>query len=180
MMYQTGELVIYGAAGVCRVDGVAYPEASGADKGRAVLCAQALQQSGCIYTPVENGTTPMRPVISAREAEALIDLIPTIRAEAVYRPTLQALAQHYQSVLRSNDCREVLRLTMSIHCKEQAAQARKRRLGLVDERYRKQAERLLHGELAAALGISPEEVQPYIARRVAGAPAGTAREDLAQ
>ena len=36
---------------------------------------------------------------------------------------------------------------------------------MVDERYMKQAERLLYGELSAALDIPYEEVQPYIARR---------------
>jgi hypothetical protein len=69
---------------------------------------------------------------------------------------------------------------MSIYCNQQAAQAKKKRLGMVDERYMKQAERLLYGELSAALGIPPEEVQPYIARRLAGAPAGSARETLPQ
>ena len=56
---------------------------------------------------------------------------------------------------------------MSIYAKQKQAEAQKRRLGQVDERYRKQAERLLYGELSAALGIPFEEVQPYIARRVA-------------
>jgi CarD family transcriptional regulator len=37
---------------------------------------------------------------------------------------------------------------------------------MVDERYMKQAERLLHGELSAALGIPFEEVPDYIAKRV--------------
>lgn len=179
-MYHTGDLVVYGTTGVCRVEGVIRPEGAGAERKKLYYRLSPLQEDGVIYTPAENGKVPMRPVISAQEAEALIDLIPTMHAEAVYSPTLQALAQHYQSMLRSSDCREVLRLTMSIYCKQQAAQAKNRRLGLVDERYRKQAERLLHGELAAALGIPFDEVQPYIARRVAGAPAGTAREGLAQ
>ena len=179
-MYQTGELVVYGTTGVCRVEGVARGEASGGDGGKLYYLLKPLQQDGVIYTPAENSKVPMRPVISAQEAEALIDLIPTIQAEAIYGPTLQALAQQYQSVLRTSDCRNLLRLVMSIYCKRQAAQARNRRLGIVDERYMKQAERLLNGELSAALGIPFEAVQPYIARRVAGAPAGTAREGLAQ
>lgn len=179
-MYQTGELVVYGTTGVCRVEGVAHPETPGADREKLYYLLKPLQQDGVIYTPAENSKVPIRPVISAREAEALIDRIPTLQPEAVYGPTLQALAQRYQEILRTNDCEKVLWLAMSIYCKQQAAQARKKRLGLVDERYRKQAERLLHGELSAALGIPFEEVQPYIARRVAGAPAGTVREKLVQ
>ena len=37
---------------------------------------------------------------------------------------------------------------------------------MVDERYMKQAERLLYGEFSVALGIPFDEVQPYIASRV--------------
>lgn len=179
-MYHTGELVVYGTTGVCRVEGVARPETPGRASGTLYYLLKPLQQDGVIYTPVDSGKVPMRPVMTAQEAEALIDRIPTMEAEAVYSPTLQALAQHYQDLLRTSDCQDLLRLTMSIYTKQQAALAKKKRLGLVDERYMKQAERMLHGELAAALGIPFEEVQPYIARRVAGAPAGTAREELAQ
>ena len=144
-MFQPGELLVYGTTGVCRVEGV-------------------------IYAPVDSQKVPIRPVISRQEAENLIDLIPSIQAETCHAPTLQALAQHYQSAVCSHDCRELLELMMSIYAKQRQAEAQKRRLGMVDERYMKQAERLLYGELSAALGIPFEEVQPYIARRVEEAP----------
>ena len=55
---------------------------------------------------------------------------------------------------------------MSIYAKRQQAEAQKRRLGMVDERFMKQAEKMLYGEFSVALGIPYEEVQPYIARRL--------------
>ena len=179
-MFQPGELVVYGTTGVCRVEGVTKPEGSGADREKLYYLLKPLHQDGIIYTPVENSKVPMRPVISSREAEALIDLIPSIQAEAVYSPTLQALAQHYQSVLRDSDCENLLRLTMSIYCKQQQAQSKNRRLGMVDERYMKQAERMLYGELSAALDIPFDEVQSYIARRVADASSDGPEEKMAQ
>ena len=134
-MFQPGDLVVYGSTGVCRVEEITHPNMTGADRNKAYYLLKPLYQDGVIYTPAENSKVAMRPVISSEEAEELIDLIPTIQAEA-----------------------------------------QKRRLGMVDERYMKQAEQLLHGELAAALGIPMEEVQPYIARRVSGeTPAGTAK-----
>ena len=108
----------------------------------------------------------MRPVITREAAESLIDLIPSIRAEAYRAPTLQALAQHYQSAVRSHDCQDLVELMMSIYAKQKQAQSQNRRLGMVDERYMKQAERLLYGELAVALEIPFDDVQPYIAERV--------------
>ena len=165
-MFQIGDLVVYGTTGVCRVEEIARPNLTGADRNRQYYLLKPLQQDGVIYTPVDNQKVPIRAVISAREAEALIDLIPTIQAEACRAPTLQALAQHYQSAVRSHNCRELIEMMMSIYAKQQQAEAQHRRLGMVDERFMKQAERLLYGEFSAALGIPFEEVQPYIARRM--------------
>lgn len=167
-MFQPGELVVYGTTGVCRVEEITRPNLSGPDRNKTYYLLKPLYQDGVIYAPVENAKVPMRPVISAKEAEALIDLIPTIKAEVFLGPTLQALAQHYQSAVRTSDCKELVELMMSIYAKRRQAEAQNRRLGMVDERYMKQAERLLHGELSVALGIPLEEVQPYIARRVEG------------
>ena len=165
-MFQPGELLVYGTTGVCRVEEITTPDLTRAERGRQYYLLKPLYQDGVIYAPVDSGKVPIRPVISREEAEALIDRIPSVRAEACRAPTLQALAQYYQSAVRSHDCKELLELVMSIYLKQRQAEAQKRRLGMVDERYMKQAERLLHGELSAALGIPLEEVQPYIARRV--------------
>ena len=167
-MFQPGELLVYGTTGVCRVEGVATPNLTRAEWGRQYYLLKPLYQDGVIYAPVDSQKVPIRPVISREEAEALIDLIPSIQAEACRASTLQALAQHYQSLVRCSDCLELIRLVMSIYAKQKQAEAQKRRLGMVDERYMKQAERLLYGELAAALDIPFDQVQPYIARRVEG------------
>lgn len=168
-MFQPGDLVVYNTTGVCRVEAITKPNMTGADRNKEYYQLKPLQQDGVIYTPVDNPKVSIRPVISREEAEKLIDLIPTIQAEACRAPTLQALAQHYQEAVHSNDCRDLIEMMMSIYAKRQQAEAQKRRLGLVDERFMKQAERLLHGELSAALGIPFEEIPAYIARRVASA-----------
>ena len=173
-MFQPGELLVYGTTGVCRVEEITTPDLTRSDRGRQYYLLKPLYQDGVIYAPVDSEKVPVRPVISREEAESLIDLIPSIRAEVCHAPTMQALAQHYQSAVRSHNCRELLELTMSIYLKWRQAEAQKRRLGMVDERYMKQAERLLYGELSAALGIPLEEVQPYIARRVEHSTASTA------
>ena len=165
-MFQPGDLVVYGATGVCRVEEITRPNTTGPDRNRQFYLLKPLQQDGVIYTPVDNQKVPTRSVISAQEAEALIDLIPTIQAEAYHAPTLQALAQHYQSAVHTHDCRDLLELMMSIYAKRRQVESQKRRLGMVDERFMKQAERLLYGEFSVALGIPYDSVQPYIAHRI--------------
>ena len=55
---------------------------------------------------------------------------------------------------------------MSIYAKKQEAARSQRKFGATDEQYLKRAEELLFGELAAALDISRDDVQPYIAARL--------------
>ena len=136
-MFQPDELLVYGTTGVCRVEGVTRLNQTGPDRNRQYYVLKPLLQDGVIYTPVDNQKVPMRPVITAEEAETLIDLIPTIQAEACRAPTLQALTQHDQSAVRSHDCRHLIELMMSIYTKRQQTEAQNRRLGMVDERYMK-------------------------------------------
>ena len=105
-MFQPGELLVYGTTGVCRVEGVATPNLTRAEWGRQYYLLKPLYQDGVIYAPVDSQKVPIRPVISRQEAEDLIDLIPSIQAEACHAPTLQALAQHYQSAVCSHRSEE--------------------------------------------------------------------------
>ncbi len=165
-MFQPGDLVVYGTTGVCSVKEITRPNKTGPDREKQYYLLDPLYQDGIIYTPVQNGKVPMRAVISTQEAEALIDLIPSLEAEAYHSPTIQALAQHYQSVVRNNDCRDLIELMLSIYAKRALVESQNRRLGIVDERFMKQAERLLYGEFSAALGIPFDDVHPYISQRI--------------
>ena len=165
-MYQSGDLVVYGTTGVCRVEEVTKPRLSIREKNREYYLLKPLHQDGIIYSPVDSEKVAMRPVMTREEAEALIARIPTIRAEAWKAPTLQALTARYQAAMSSHDSGDLVELTMSIYAKRRQAEANNRRLGMVDERYMKQAERLLYGELSVALEIPYEEVGRYIASRV--------------
>ena len=161
MMYQVGAWIVYGGAGVCRVAGV---EPLG--NGQLYYRLEPLYQTCKIFTPVDNPKVIMRPLVSRREAEALIDRIPDLQPEAYYNKVLRELTEHYDTILKTYDCEALLKLTMSIYAKKQEAQGHKRRLGAVVESFLRRAEELLFSELAAALGLERDQVQPYIAARV--------------
>lgn len=165
-MFQPGELVVYGSTGVCRVEGFAGLNRPGEDRGRRYYLLKPLWQDGVIYAPVGSEKVPMRPVMSRAEAEALIDRMPGIPAASCQGATAQALAQQYQSAVRDGGHQALIEMMKAIYRKRGQAEAKKRRLGMVDERYMKQAERLLYGELATALEIPYDGVEDYIAARL--------------
>ena len=166
-MYQPGELVIYGRTGVCRVERVDRRD------GQDFYALTPLYQNCDIYAPV-NGKVFMRPIVSRKEADELIDNIPAYTSAACEGLPLRELTEHYQAAIATHDCKDLFELTMSIYTKKKTAEREKRKFGAVDERFMKEGEALLFGELAAALDIPVEEVKEYISQRLSKA-AGAVR-----
>lgn len=168
-MYKTGDLIIYGGNGVCRVMDITERSMTGTDHEQLYYVLMPLYQNCTIYVPTNNTKVFMRPIISKEEAEQLIDKIPTIRAEAYHSPVVSKLSGHYNALLETNECSDLLELCMSLHTKKQAAEQEKRKFGAMDEKFMKRAEDRLFGELAAALDIDREDVEGYITDRISEA-----------
>ncbi len=160
-MYQIGDLIIYGGEGVCRVEAVGPLALSDMKSDKLYYTLQPLYRTGTVFAPVE-GKVFMRPVISKAEAEALVRSIPDIQEEHLEGRNLRVAGEHYQKLLESHDCADLVQLIKTIYVKQQHAQAAGRKGGQVDERYRKRAEDTLYGELAVALDIPKDAVEGYI------------------
>ncbi len=158
-MFQPNEYVVYGRLGVCRVEGIEQVD------GRDYYCLRTLYQNCAIKTPV-NGKIPVRRVISREQADALIDRIPSMRAEPINTGNARELSDSYRSAVLTQECKDLLELVMSIYAKKRSIQKAKKKLNSTDESYFKEGEKLLYGELAVALGIPYGEVQSYIRNRV--------------
>ena len=168
-MYQIGDYVVYGGSGVCQVMEVGTAASSACDRHRAYYTLRPLAGTETIYLPVDSPVYT-RPVITRAQAERLIAAIPSIEEDHFTSHSLRMSTEHYQTVLRSHDCRELVQLIKAVYAKSRRSG---RRVSQIDQRYRKRAEELLHGELAVALGIPIDEVQPYISRSISEAAAET-------
>ena len=163
-MYEQGSLIMYGSTGVCRVEDVAPMNGSrGADRNRLYYKLVPVYGTGTIYVPVDTKLF-MRPILSYDEALSLIRRIPAIRElEDENSKDWHALTAAYRERIHSHDCEELVSLIKAVYFKMHAAAEGSKRPHKVDQDFRKRAEELLHSELAAALGITPEEVPDYIA-----------------
>lgn len=166
-LYETGDLIIYGNEGVCEVEAIGVPDIPIPGKERAYYTLLPQYQDGKIFTPVDTKIF-MRHVITKEKAEELIADISAHEAEIYENSNLRLLSEHYQSYFDSHQCGDLLRLVRGIYRKECDAKVHGKKLGHVEEKYMRRAEELLHGELAAALGIPKEEVKAYIIKSVEG------------
>ncbi len=172
-MFQVGDLICYGNSGVCKVAEVGPRDTRGADPDKLYYTLQPLYSSETIYIPVNTGVF-MRPALSRDEAECLIDRIPAIRGDICNDRSLTTLRSHYESCLQTHACEDLVQLIKGVWSKSRDAERSGKKPGQVDQRYKKRAEDLLHGELAAALGMERDEVAAYIDRRVKGRDGGSA------
>ena len=158
-MFQPGEYVFYGRTGVCCVDGIEE------NNGKKFYRLTPMYQQCSILTPV-GGKTYLRPILRRAEVDALIDRLPTLEAKPVDAKAQRELMTCYQNAISIPDTEKLALLSMSIYLKKQSLLQEKRKLGAIDERFLREAESLLFGELAAALDIAPGDVPGYIQARL--------------
>lgn len=161
-MFHENDLVIYGNTGVCKVKAVGQLDGiSAAGKERTYYTLEPVYEKGTIYIPVDSKVF-MRLVITPEEAKELIRKIPTIKENTMEYQNQRMLSDQYEASLSSHKCEDLVQLIRTVYKRNQKAAQNRKKPGQTDERYMKRAKELLHGELAAALGIPYESVEQYI------------------
>lgn len=166
-MFQSGDLVVYGNMGVCRVDDVICGnDLQWLEAERQYYRLVPLYQEGASYVPVDSDKVIIRSVISEGVANQLIDQMPQLEKNVEQAENIQAIRARYQNASRTGDCMELLALVMSIYVRKKDCQSQKRKISQMDERFMRQAEDLLFGEFAVALQIDRDDVSNYISERL--------------
>ena len=165
-VYKIGDLIIYGNNGVCRVEDITSIDHDEIDNENLYYVLMPLYNTCTIYAPTDSTKVFMRPIVTKKEAEKLIDMIPSMKAEIYHNSAMNQLTEHYKASFESHECEDLIELCMSIYAKKQDAEEQNKKLGAIDEKFMKRAEELLFGELATALGIDKEQVPDYIENRI--------------
>ena len=78
-MFEKGEFIVYGSAGVCEVKDITTLDMKGASKNRLYyILSPSHHKDSKIFTPVDGNKTVMRAVLTKEEADVLIDNIQDI------------------------------------------------------------------------------------------------------
>lgn len=159
-MFQVGDLIVYGNAGVCKVEKIGAPELSGAEDKDYYTLLPYYSQNSKIFTPCDNDRVVMRPVISKKEAQKLLKDIPKIKVLIITDEKKRE--ECYKETMKSCDCREFISMIKTIHKRKKVRLAEGKKVTASDERYFSMAEDKLYGELAIALGIDKNDVKGKI------------------
>lgn len=160
-MYKVGDMIIYNCEGVCRVESIEKLNVSGIDADKLYYNLSPVYHMGNIFVPVDTKLF-MRPLIKRDEVQRLISLIPMIKTCAMVGHSRRMLEENYNKSILTHDCLDLIKLLKGIYQKAAEAAESKKKLGAIDERFKRRAEELLFGEFAVVLGIPREDVRSYI------------------
>jgi len=163
-MFQKGDTIVYGSQGVCKVESVGELDIS-LDKSRLYYTLiPVFMQDTRFYVPIDIGENNIRYLLSADEAEKLIDIIPEI--EAAWIINEKEREQQYKAAIRSSDCIELVRIIKTLYERKNNRIKDGKKITAVDEKYFRIAKEHLFGELAVSLNKSKDYIEEYIKERI--------------
>lgn len=163
-MFCKGEYVIYGANGVCHVEDITTLNLDNVPKDREYYVLIPRNNEGKIFVPVDIANSKMRRVVTRKEAEELVKMIPSI--EPIEVSSEKFLEEIYKKCMHCNECIEWIRLIKCIYNRKQLRISEGKKITATDEKYMRMAEEALYLELGTALDMQKEEVLGYIIKEI--------------
>ena len=166
-MFQVGDAVSYGTSGVCTI----------ADKKHMKLAGQPCE---CyILQPVYDSTmkicVPCNSKVLLEQMRALpskqeiLELLHEPAPE--HEPDPEVRKERYRQTLQSGDRHALLRMIRDIYTERKNRHAAGKQLSSYEDTALREAQNILHSEVAYTMGIDPREVPDFIAGILEGAKA---------
>ena len=160
-MFSVGDVIVYGAQGVCKIDSTQTKQIGKLSAEYFVL-RPVFSQTTVLFVPVENKalTARMKPLLNADEAKGIIGAADKIGVIEINGESEKR--EEYKNILASNDRHKLLSLVKTIQYEKEARRQCGKKLNLNDEQTLAKAENLLYNELGFVLEIEPNEVKSMI------------------
>ncbi len=162
--WNIGDTVVHGRDGVCVIEDITEMTVAGGSRPYYVL-SPVYDKGGRIYVPADqdNGDV-MRAPLSRDEINSLIDSIPN--QDSAWIDNEKVRQKEYAKVICEGDNADLISVISALFEKRTEKEHAGRKFHAADERMLSEAQKILHGEFAYVLGISPEEVPGYIHTRL--------------
>lgn len=159
-MYKVGEIVLYGSNGVCRIEEITEKTISKTVIEYYVLKPLATQVS-TLFVPTQNEklVSRMRRVLSKEEIENIIENLPETGEWNKNKPER---FDSFKKIITDGNCLELIGLIRLLHQQESRQIKRGKRLHITDEKFLKEAERMVYGEISVVLGIDKAEAKNLV------------------
>ncbi|MBP3634557.1 MAG: CarD family transcriptional regulator [Oscillospiraceae bacterium] len=167
-MFQVGEVVSYGATGICTIEDIRVMSLSrtGTNKQEYYLLRPAASPTCITYVPTANEalTAKMRPVLTQMQID---DLICSVKDEKLeWIEDTRHRADAFGQIIAKGITAELLKLIGCLYVQKQERLREGKKFCTTDEKLLASAERIVGEEFAYSLQISQSEVSAYIADKI--------------
>lgn len=163
--FQVNDAVLYGAEGVCRIIDIGEQDFMGT-RAQYYVLKPVYTPGSTVFVPVENEmlTAKMRRILSPEEIRSLIKTIPD--EATLWIDDDNTRRARYAEILQKGDRAELVGVIKALYHRREEQQAKGRKLHVADERYLRDAEKVLYDEFAHVLCIKRDEVLPFILEQI--------------
>ena len=164
-MYNVDDIVTYGINGVCKIIAIEEKILMGTAKMYFVLKPLSGEKS-TYYVPADNkkASDKIRRILSEDEINQLIDSIPN--EAVVWIDNERERKEAYKKIITNGNHAELIRMIKAIYAQKQEREEDGKRLHISDERFLKDAVKLLNDEFRYVLKLSEDDLMSYIFSRI--------------
>jgi len=164
-MRQIGEIVLYGTDGVCRVTEITEKK-FGKETAKYYVLSALYRNNSVIYVPVGNEKleAKMRDILSREEIDSLIAEVPNEASIWIENEPLRKIK--YKEIITGGDRRDLFRLIKTLYEHRINQENSGKKMHMTDERFMKDAEKILYDEIAHVVGIDHHDVVGYISEKI--------------
>lgn len=162
-MFKVNDTIMYGTQGVCKIVEITEKDFMGAKKEYYVL--KPMNDKGAtLFAPVHSKAgNKMRKILSKEEVHELIAKMPEEETTWIQGTNLRK--ETYKKIILDGDHIELIRMIKALHIQREKRESEGKHLYLSDERFLKEAERILCEEFQYVLELNREELVAFILKQ---------------
>lgn len=164
-MFNANDSVLYGVHGVCRI--VEIQNQNFGDKDCLYYVLKPIYNDlSTFFVPVDNEalTSKMKKVLSPQEIHSIIRSMP--QEDLIWIEDDAERKEKYNEILKSGDRIGLVRIIKTLYFRQNQLKEQRKKLHIADERFMKEAEKMLYEEFAYVLNIEQDQVIPFIAEEI--------------
>ncbi|WP_419887859.1 CarD family transcriptional regulator [Neobacillus niacini] len=163
-MYHIGDLVIYSAHGICKINDICDKTVSGITRSYYVLHPMENKHHLTISIPVHNDKVTILDLIQKEEAYEILESFKYPGVEWVDKPNLRL--QLYSEILNTGERKDIAKVINTLMRKKIDVERQDKKMNEQDRKLLKNAQNILFKELAISLNTSYEEINNRIMRNI--------------
>ena len=160
-MFKIGEVVVYGAQGICKIDCIQTKQI-GKQSADYYVLKPLFNENTSVFVPIDNKilTAKVQSVLSLEQAKILIESVPQISILKFENENQKR--EQYKNIIAGGNREALIALIKTIFAERDVRRNTGKKLNINDEQMLRKAEALICNELAFVYGVEPSEAKTII------------------